>query len=143
MALRMRYCALVVALLLNSGSTVLAGDTGPTHSSDQDVASQTAELRDRVEQLTRENERLIAENRSLRALLAQPARTGSAATASAEPSGRSEGTTLAGQEAEQSTGYWLTSSSNKRHNRNCRYFKNSNGRPCGATDGIACKICGG
>jgi hypothetical protein len=33
------------------------------------------------------------------------------------------------------------SSTGKRHNSRCRYY--GSGRPCGATDGIACKICGG
>lgn len=41
------------------------------------------------------------------------------------------------------TGYWLTSSSNKRHYKTCRYYKNSIGRFCGSNDGIPCMICGG
>jgi hypothetical protein len=41
------------------------------------------------------------------------------------------------------TGYWMTNSSGKRHNKNCRYYKNSRGHICGPKDGIACKICGG
>jgi len=44
---------------------------------------------------------------------------------------------------QQETGYWITTSSSKRHNKNCRYYKNSKGRFCGPNDGIACKICGG
>jgi endonuclease YncB( thermonuclease family) len=39
--------------------------------------------------------------------------------------------------------HWITSSSGVRHNRGCRYYRNSNGRPCSATTGRACKICGG
>lgn len=39
--------------------------------------------------------------------------------------------------------YWLTTSSSKRHNSGCRYFRNSKGRECGPNEGIACKICGG
>ncbi len=38
--------------------------------------------------------------------------------------------------------YWL-SSSGKRHNSSCRYYKSSKGGPCGAKDGEACKTCGG
>lgn len=38
-------------------------------------------------------------------------------------------------------GSYTISSTGKRHNSGCRYF--GSGRPCGATDGIACKICGG
>ena len=33
------------------------------------------------------------------------------------------------------------SSTGKRHRAGCRYF--GSGRPCGPTDGVACKICGG
>lgn len=40
------------------------------------------------------------------------------------------------------TGYWLAKS-NKRHNSSCRYYKTPGGRPCGPTDGVACKLCGG
>ena len=39
--------------------------------------------------------------------------------------------------------HWITSSSGVRHNRGCRYYRKSNGRPCSATTGRACKICGG
>jgi hypothetical protein len=38
--------------------------------------------------------------------------------------------------------YWL-SSTGKRHNSSCRYYKSSKGRPCGKNDGVACKNCGG
>ena len=41
------------------------------------------------------------------------------------------------------TGYWLTISSNKRHNSNCEYYKKSKGSVCGKADGVGCKICGG
>lgn len=40
------------------------------------------------------------------------------------------------------TGYWCTKS-NKRHNSSCRYYKTSDGYPCGPDDGTACKLCGG
>lgn len=39
--------------------------------------------------------------------------------------------------------YWMTMSSKKRHNKECRYFNNSNGRPCEANEGIACGVCKG
>jgi endonuclease YncB( thermonuclease family) len=44
-------------------------------------------------------------------------------------------------ESQQS--YWITESSNKRHNSGCKYYKNSKGHSCGPSDGVACKICGG
>ena len=40
--------------------------------------------------------------------------------------------------------YWLNTSSNVRHNESCEHYKNTKrGRPCEATDGKACGICGG
>lgn len=44
---------------------------------------------------------------------------------------------------EKSLSHWLTTSSGKRHNSSCRYFKNSKGRASGPNEGVACKICGG
>lgn len=43
--------------------------------------------------------------------------------------------------AEQS--HWLTTSSQKRHNASCHYFKETAGRSCGPDEGTACKACGG
>jgi hypothetical protein len=40
-------------------------------------------------------------------------------------------------------GEWWLSSSGKRHNSGCRYYKTSKGRACGANDGVPCKVCGG
>jgi hypothetical protein len=39
--------------------------------------------------------------------------------------------------------YWITSSSHKRHNKSCRWYKNSNGYCTDKQEGVACKICGG
>lgn len=39
--------------------------------------------------------------------------------------------------------YWKSKYSDKRHNSLCRYFENSNGEYCNAKDGIACALCGG
>ena len=47
------------------------------------------------------------------------------------------------ESAEKDTGYWCTKSGNKRHNSSCRYYKTSQGHPCGPNDGIPCKLCGG
>jgi hypothetical protein len=50
----------------------------------------------------------------------------------------------AASESESDGGaYWLTTSSRKRHNEKCRYYKTTNGRSCGPNDGIPCKVCGG
>lgn len=39
--------------------------------------------------------------------------------------------------------FWITTSSNKRHNSSCRYFKKSKGRLGRDDEGLACKSCGG
>ena len=39
--------------------------------------------------------------------------------------------------------YWLTIKGGTRHNSKCRYFHQSQGRPCTKDEGTACKICGG
>jgi hypothetical protein len=39
--------------------------------------------------------------------------------------------------------YWLTTSTQVRHNSSCRYYQKSKGKPCGPNDGKPCKICGG
>lgn len=39
--------------------------------------------------------------------------------------------------------HWLTTSSGVRHNKSCRYYKNSKGRMCTENEGRACKKCGG
>ncbi|MFC1596577.1 thermonuclease family protein [Planctomycetota bacterium] len=49
----------------------------------------------------------------------------------------------AGVADEPSGDFWLTSSSGVRHNSSCRYYKKSNGSPCGPDAGTACKVCGG
>lgn len=39
--------------------------------------------------------------------------------------------------------YWLSTSSGTRHNQNCRFYRNTVGRPCEPTEGKPCKVCGG
>ena len=39
--------------------------------------------------------------------------------------------------------HWITIASGIRHNKTCRWYKNSKGRPCGPKEGRACKNCGG
>ena len=41
------------------------------------------------------------------------------------------------------TGYWLSTNSNKRHNRNCENYRKTRGYPCSKTDGVPCGKCGG
>jgi hypothetical protein len=97
-----------------------------------------------LQQLKQENQQLKQENQRLRELLSQgntktrtapvpqPAKTYAPQTAAAS-----------GSTDQKALTHWLTTSSNKRHNSSCRWFKNSKGRPCRADEGIPCKICGG
>lgn len=41
------------------------------------------------------------------------------------------------------TGYWLSTNSNKRHNKKCPNYRKTRGRPCSKEDGSKCGICGG
>jgi len=39
--------------------------------------------------------------------------------------------------------HWITTASGVRHNKSCRWYKNSKGRMCTKDEGRACKVCGG
>ena len=41
------------------------------------------------------------------------------------------------------TGYWLSTNSNKRHNRNCENYRKTRGYPCHKNEGDRCGKCGG
>ena len=41
------------------------------------------------------------------------------------------------------TGYWLSTNSNKRHNRKCDNYRKTRGYPCSSSDGTPCGKCGG
>ena len=93
-----------------------------------------------IAQLKAENEALKQEIQNLRKLLA----TGSTTTSEATTEPKTATPTVSStSETAKSTGFWLTSSSKKRHNSSCRYYKNSKGSECGQNDGIPCKSCGG
>lgn len=55
-----------------------------------------------------------------------------------------DGAATVGHRAAVAQSYWLNTDSNVRHNSGCRYFGNTKyGRRCSASEGRACKICGG
>lgn len=93
-----------------------------------------------IELLIKENAALRSENQQLRRLLGENS-TSSPSTAN-EAVANQKANVQNDTSSEKAT-YWMTSSSGKRHNSKCRYFKTSGGRLCGANDGVACKICGG
>ena len=41
------------------------------------------------------------------------------------------------------TGYWLSTNSNKRHNRKCENYRKTRGYPCFSSEGTPCGKCGG
>ena len=101
-------------------------------------------------QLKAENDSLKQEIQSLRKLLAtgstSPIETKtepkiSPAKETASPETASPET--ASPETAITTGFWLTTSSKKRHNNSCKYYKSSKGSECGPNDGSPCKSCGG
>jgi hypothetical protein len=97
----------------------------------QKVAAKIAELEATVASLRRDNA-------ALRQQLAQATAQG-APTTVAPTSGV---TSRSSAPATENSGLsYSKSSTGKRHNSNCRYF--GSGSPCGPTDGVACKTCGG
>ena len=95
-----------------------------------------AQLEKRIAELEGLVERLRAENAQLRR---QPA----PAPAQVQPLTGGGGTTkITPSQPAQAGGYWI-SSTGKRHNARCRFFGTSKGRSGSATEGVACKVCGG
>jgi hypothetical protein len=92
-----------------------------------------------IEVLTKQVQQLREENQRLRSLVAETGTSRGVQTAMAP----SSASILQRNVDQQGLTHWLTLSSNKRHNSGCRYYRNSRGRPCGADEGIPCKICGG
>lgn len=95
------------------------------------LKARIAELESTVESLRRDNAAL---RQQLQATASNPVtaprQTSTAITS--QPAGGSA----------TEAAYWI-SSTGKRHNSGCRYYRNCQGRPGTASEGVACKICGG
>jgi hypothetical protein len=96
-----------------------------------------AQLEKRVAELEALVERLRAENAQLRR---QPRPT--PPPNQVQPLTGDETTKVAPSQPAQAGGYWI-SSTGKRHNSRCRFYATSKGRSGSATEGVACKFCGG
>ena len=131
---------------VRDGSLSLITDYGPVRIPVEKLSAETktrlgisaevdAEgLRARIRELEDLVVRLREENAGLRrggALAAQPATGGTSSVARPTP------TPSTGD-----GGGYKISNTGKRHNSRCRYF-NSAGRAGSATEGVACKLCGG
>lgn len=91
-------------------------------------------LQARIKSLEEENARLRREMAGSGTAPARPAAlTPTPSAPRATPADPPEQPSAGGAHSISSTG--------KRHNSRCRYY--GSGKPCGATDGVACKICGG
>jgi hypothetical protein len=101
---------------------------------------------DRLDLQSGDPQKLVAKVAELEATVASLRRDNAAlrqqlAQAPAAPSSSvAPGRTSAPSTEKSGLSYSL-SSTGKRHNSNCRYF--GSGKPCGSSDGIACKVCGG
>jgi hypothetical protein len=98
---------------------------------------------DEIAKLKAQVEALVKENQQLRQLLAQqpPSQRAAAPTQVKDNNETQSGASVS--EEKQSQECWITTSSSKRHNPTCRYYKTSKGRACTKAEGIPCKICGG
>jgi hypothetical protein len=104
------------------------------------LVAQTSKLsaEEELAAVRKEVQALREENQTLRRLLA----TLSPASVPITPSTATVSQPVAPATAAAETGFWM-SSTGKRHNSKCRFYKNTQGYPCGPNDGIACKLCGG
>ncbi len=112
------------------------------------------ELIIRIEKLKSENAALKQENQVLRKLVFEkqssaptqpvtPPTTSSVSTPPPTAPSTPSPARVVPSKPSSAVEYWITTSSGKRHNSGCRYFQTSRGRPGGANEGTACKICGG
>ena len=125
----------MIAILMIASTIVIIGQVTAAETND----TQIARLQLQVEQLKKENELLRKENQKLRSKFVTKGTSGKNVPSDASAAVNEH----AGQNpAVLNEEYWL-SSSNKRHNSKCRYFKKSKGKSCGKDDGTPCKICGG
>lgn len=127
-------CAILSLLVAVSPCAVAQIPKEPAKT--EDSASELLRLRT-------ENQKLREENQRLRQLLT----TTPATPAPAKESGATHKPANAPETAKpadaQGLTHWITTSSGKRHNSACRYFKTTQGRMGRADEGVACRVCGG
>jgi hypothetical protein len=102
----------------------------------QKLAARIVELEATVESLRKDNAALRQQLQAATAI-ARPA----APPPDPAPTVAARSITPASNISSQNGLSYTISSTGKRHNSRCRYY--GSGRPCGPTEGIPCKICGG
>ena len=157
MSLQPLKCALTVLLggLLVAAFAADIPEPARPAADNQEARDELQKIRDGISQLREENAKLKEENaqlrkenQQLRRLLAEKGE-GNVATPPATPATPTTNSISGVQtnqtysETEGQLTHWFTTSSGKRHNIRCRYFKTTEGRPCGPDEGKACKLCGG
>lgn len=121
----------IMPIILNSAEISIDTKSNNNSKSIETVAQLKQELND----VRKENEALRAENQKLRTELVKKSKSQNV---------ESNDITLQGaSSAAIEGGYWISTSSKKRHNSKCRYFKTSKGRIGTKEEGVPCKICGG
>ncbi len=104
------------------------------------------QLQKRVTELEALVERLRAENSDLRKQQAStpsaPASPGTRVQSLVGGSGGTVQPKATPAPATSGAAFWI-STTGKRHNARCRYYGTSKGRSGSATEGVACKVCGG
>lgn len=147
--MKLTWKAMMLWVLIFHPFFIAFGQTAQPAPSDKSIsqpASDVEVFKAEVKRLSAENAKLKEENQQLRKMLAKqdlfdPGPPLGAPQSQDKPSSSVQSSPS--QTTQQETGYWMTNSSGKRHNKNCRYYKNSNGHFCKPDEGIACKICGG
>ena len=147
-SLRLPVIALLGGLLV---SAFALDDPEPAKpaAANQEARGEQPQIRDGISQLREENAKLREENaqlrkenQQLRRLLAEKVE-GNVTSTTVTNSVSSVQTNQAITEAEGQLTHWFTTSSGKRHNNRCRYFKTTEGRLCSSDEGKPCKLCGG
>ncbi|PYK96476.1 MAG: hypothetical protein DME19_19585 [Verrucomicrobia bacterium] len=151
MSLQPLKCALTVLLggLLVAAFAADIPEPARPAADNQEARDELQKIRDGISQLREENAKLKEENaqlrkenQQLRRLLAEKDE-GNVTLTPTTNSVSGVQTNQGGAETEIQLTHWFTTSSGKRHNSRCRYFKTTEGRLCGPEEGKACKLCGG
>lgn len=103
------------------------------------VDANIVQLQKRIAELEALVERLRAENAQLRS---KPALAPSTPSTIQPLTGGAKTNQVTPSPPAETGGYWI-SSTGKRHNARCRFYATSKGRKGAASDGVACKVCGG